>query len=138
VSIHAHPRHAYPYFSGFANERGEGKGLGKNINFPLPERVDGALYGRYLSKALLAIRRFAPRFLVVSFGLDVGKDDPTGSWDLIADDFEANGAAVAELGLPALFVQEGGYATRNVARNARRFFRGLLRVEHPGLPLRVP
>ncbi|HEX5659505.1 MAG TPA: hypothetical protein VFX59_20055, partial [Polyangiales bacterium] len=57
VSIHAHPRAAYPYFSGFANEKGEGNGLGANLNFPLPERVEGELYARYLQKALLAIRR---------------------------------------------------------------------------------
>jgi acetoin utilization deacetylase AcuC-like enzyme/GNAT superfamily N-acetyltransferase len=135
VSIHAHPRHAYPYFSGFAHERGEGEGLDSNINFPLPEHVDGALFARYLHKALVAIRRFAPRYVVVSLGLDTGKGDPTGSWDLDADDFEVSGAAIAELGLPALFVQEGGYPTRNIARHVRRFFVGLVQPARPGLSL---
>ncbi len=137
VSIHAHPRAAYPYFSGFANEKGEGKGVGANINFPLPERIEGELYARYLAKALGAIKRFAPRYVVVSLGFDVGKGDPTGSWDLDADDFQTHGAAIATLGLPTLFVQEGGYSTRSIARNARHFFTGLVQPEHPGLKVRV-
>jgi acetoin utilization deacetylase AcuC-like enzyme/GNAT superfamily N-acetyltransferase len=137
VSIHAHPRAAYPYFSGFANEKGEGKGLGANLNFPLPERVEGELYARYLQKALLAIRRFAPRFVVVSLGFDIGKGDPTGSWDLDADDFQAHGVALASLGLPTLFVQEGGYPTRSIARHARRFFIGLVQPDRPGLKVRA-
>jgi acetoin utilization deacetylase AcuC-like enzyme/GNAT superfamily N-acetyltransferase len=136
VSIHAHPRSAYPYFSGFANEKGEGPGLGTNLNFPLPEQVDGELYVRYLNKALQAIRRFAPRFVVISLGFDTGKGDPTGSWNLDADDFQTNGAAVATLGTPTLFVQEGGYPTRTIARHARRFFIGLVQPERPGLNVR--
>jgi acetoin utilization deacetylase AcuC-like enzyme/GNAT superfamily N-acetyltransferase len=133
VSIHAHPRNAYPYFTGFAHERGEGEGASSNVNMPLPERVDGALYARYLHKAIALIRRFEARFLVVSLGFDVGKGDPTGSWDLVADDFEANGACVARAGIPTLFVQEGGYPTREIARHARRFFVGLVQPERPGL-----
>lgn len=133
VSIHAHPRYAYPYFSGFAHERGEATGTGANVNMPLPERVDGALYARYLHKAVQLVRRFEARFLVVSLGFDTGKGDPTGSWDLDADDFEANGASVASVGVPTLFVQEGGYPTRSIARNARRFFVGLVQPQRPGL-----
>ncbi|MGE4553758.1 MAG: GNAT family N-acetyltransferase, partial [Desulfovibrionaceae bacterium] len=34
VSIHGHPSFAYPYFSGFAEERGAGAGLGYNLNLP--------------------------------------------------------------------------------------------------------
>ncbi len=41
VSIHGHPNFAYPYFSGFADERGEGAGLGYNLNLPLGETIDG-------------------------------------------------------------------------------------------------
>ena len=35
ISIHGHPRLAYPYFSGFEDERGRGPGEGFNLNFPL-------------------------------------------------------------------------------------------------------
>jgi acetoin utilization deacetylase AcuC-like enzyme len=41
ISTHGHPRFAFPYFSGFADEAGAGAGKGYNINVPLPENVDG-------------------------------------------------------------------------------------------------
>ena len=125
VSIHGDPSIAYPYFSGFADETGAGAGAGANLNIPLPERCDGEKYGRALATALRRIREFRPRFLVVALGLDPAKNDPTGSWSLSADDFERNGLAIGALGLPTLVVQEGGYRTRTLGVNARRFFQGL-------------
>ncbi len=41
VSIHGHPSFAYPYFSGFEDEKGEGEGEGFNFNLPLPEHIAG-------------------------------------------------------------------------------------------------
>ncbi len=52
LSIHGHPRFAYPYFSGFADERGEGEGAGYNVNYPLPETIDAADYLKTLRTAL--------------------------------------------------------------------------------------
>lgn len=125
VSIHGDPRFAYPYFTGFADEKGEGEGEGYNLNLPLEERVDGARYGRVLGQALSAVRAFQPSALVVCLGFDTAKADPTGSWSLTAADFEANGRRIGALGLPTLVVQEGGYKTRTLGVNARHFFRGL-------------
>ncbi len=126
VSIHAHPRFAYPYFTGFPDENGEGAGEGSNLNIALPESCDGAAYRRALRRALKAIAAFAPRYLVVALGLDPARADPTGTWSLVAADFRANGAAIAELGLPTVVVQEGGYRTRTLGANALAFFAGLL------------
>lgn len=125
VSLHADPETTYPYFSGFANERGEGAGLGFNVNIPLAEGTSGELYLEALRKAIRHVRRFKPRFLVVSLGLDTAKDDPTGSFLLRAANFYANGFMIGELGLPTLLVQEGGYRTRTLGTNARNFFKGL-------------
>jgi acetoin utilization deacetylase AcuC-like enzyme len=123
ISIHGHPRFAYPYFSGFEDERGEGAGVGCNLNLPLPENVDGERYRRVLTRALRRIAAFAPRFLVVALGLDPAKGDPTGTWLLGARDFQANGRMIAALGLPTLVVQEGGYRNRTLGSNALHFFR---------------
>ncbi|MBG0775357.1 MAG: histone deacetylase family protein [Desulfovibrionaceae bacterium] len=125
VSIHGHPGFAYPYFSGFSDERGAGAGLGFNLNIPLPEDVDGAAHLRALEHALERIRAFGPGLLVVCLGLDTAKGDPTGSWSLSPADFEANGRAIGALRLPTLVVQEGGYRIRTLGTNARRFFLGL-------------
>jgi acetoin utilization deacetylase AcuC-like enzyme/GNAT superfamily N-acetyltransferase len=125
VSIHGHPDFAYPYFSGFKEECGEGEGEGFNLNLPLPEAVDGAAYLKALEKALRRIADFKPDFLVVALGLDPAKGDPTGTWSLNAKDFEANGRLIGGLGLPMLVVQEGGYRTRSLGTNALNFFKGL-------------
>jgi len=125
VSIHGHPSFAYPYFSGFRDETGEGPGLGFNRNFPLQERVDGAMYRNVLARALDAVQDFAPDFLVLALGLDPAKGDPTGTWSLSARDFQANGRMVGELGRPTVVIQEGGYRTRSLGPNARHFFQGL-------------
>ena len=125
VSIHGHPRFAYPYFSGFAEETGEGAGKGYNLNLPLPEKAGGPLYAENMEKALKRIRAFSPGFLVVCLGLDTAKNDPTGSWTLSGKDFENSGRNVGRLNLPTLVVQEGGYNTRNLGTNAAHFFRGL-------------
>ena len=78
ISLHGHPRFAYPYFSGFADEVGEGEGKGYNLNIPLAEKLNGEQYREALQKALKRIQRFHPCFLIVSLGLDPAKADPTG------------------------------------------------------------
>ena len=86
VSIHGHPSFAYPYFSGFADETGEGDGqglqpqpppAGARRGRPLPGRAGGRLQAHP--------RVFKPEALVVSLGLDIAKADPTGTWSLTPD-----------------------------------------------------
>ncbi|MBN2351744.1 MAG: histone deacetylase family protein [Spirochaetales bacterium] len=127
VSIHGHPNFAYPYFSGFRDERGSGRGTGYNLNLPLPENADGEAYRRALAQGLSAIARFRPAFLVVAFGTDTAKNDPTGSLLLNADDFKNNGELIGSLRLKTLFVHEGGYDTRVLGVNVRNFFQGFWR-----------
>jgi acetoin utilization deacetylase AcuC-like enzyme len=136
VSIHGHPAFAYPYFSGFRDERGEGEGEGFNLNLPLPETVDGEKYRTTLSVALQRIRDFRPVFLIVALGFDTARGDPTGTWSLTPRDFELNGRRLGELGLPTLVVQEGGYRSRTLGVNARRFFEGIAATHFAPLPER--
>lgn len=126
VSIHCHPRNAYPYYTGYADEKGEARGQGCNINFPLPAQQSGAQYRRALKKAIAAIEEYDPAYLVVPLGLDPARNDPTGSWTLDAADFFENGRMIAELDRPTLFVQEGGYRIGTLGKNVRAFFRGVL------------
>jgi acetoin utilization deacetylase AcuC-like enzyme/GNAT superfamily N-acetyltransferase len=126
VSIHGDPDFAYPYFSGFADERGTGAGEEFNLNLPLPEKLSSDDYRRALKKALNAVRQFAPAVLIVALGLDIARGDPTGTWSLRPRDFEENGRMIGELLLPTLVVQEGGYRTRTLGTNALRFFYGFI------------
>ena len=125
LSIHGHPRFAYPYFSGFEDEKGSGAGTGYNVNLPLPEQVDGAAHRQAMAKALRRIARHKPQFLIVALGLDTAQGDPTGTWSLQPKDFLENGRLLGALNLPTLVVQEGGYDSRVLGTNARHFFIGL-------------
>jgi len=125
VSVHGHPNRAYPYFSGFEDETGAGEGVGYNVNIPLPERIDDDAYARALSRALAAIKRFSPNFLVLSLGFDIAKNDPTGDFSCTGRTFERIGTELAALGVPVLTVQEGGYNTRQIGAHARRFFHAI-------------
>jgi len=125
VSIHGHPSFAYPYFSGFRDEQGTGAGRGFNLNIPLQEHMAGASYRESLSRVIDRVRRFRPDFLIIALGLDTAKGDPTGTWDLVGADFEENGAMIGRMLLPTLVVQEGGYDSRVLGSNARRYFKGL-------------
>jgi len=126
ISIHGNPTFAYPYFTGFADEKGEGDGEGHNLNFALKEMLTGAEYLVYLKKAIKAIKDFNPAYLIVSLGLDTAKGDPTGTWSFSKLDFRNNGAELGKLPFPILFVQEGGYKNRTLGINARYFFDGYL------------
>ncbi len=125
LSIHGHPSFAYPYFSGFQNEKGENDGYGFNINLPLPENINVEKYTHTLSKALKVLSNFNPNYIVVLLGLDTAKGDPTGTWPLQAKDFEENGRIIGKLKKPTLIVQEGGYNTRTIGVNASAFFKGI-------------
>ena len=125
VSIHGNPKFAYPYFSGFADEKGTDDGHGYNINFPLKEELNGEEYYNTLVIAVQKIQRFNPDFLVIALGYDTSKGDPTGTWNLYPQDFEKNGKLLGSLGIPTLIMQEGGYKIPRLAGNAMHFFRGL-------------
>ncbi|MDW7645781.1 MAG: histone deacetylase family protein [Desulfuromonadales bacterium] len=131
LSIHGHPSFAYPYFSGFEEETGEGAGEGFNLNMPLPEAVDGEKYLKTLARALKKIAYYAPDFLIVCLGLDTAKGDPTGTWTLNAADFSQVGQMIGRLRLPTVVVQEGGYRNRVLGVNCRSFFTGLWQGLYP-------
>lgn len=130
VSIHGHPSHAYPNFSGYADERGEGAGLGFNHNFPLEPPIDDDRYMVVLDRALAVIRNFKPRFLVLSIGFDIMRGDPTGSFALTNAGMQRIGKRIGRFGAPTLIVQEGGYALGNLRSGSHAFFTGIAEAWH--------
>lgn len=125
LSIHRDPRFEYPYFAGFVDETGEGEGSGFNHNFPLGRDVDGERYRETLATAIEIIEGFKPDYLVIPLGLDTARLDPLGTWTLRAEDFLENGRMVGAIRRPTVVVQEGGYNSRNLGKNACHFFIGL-------------
>jgi len=132
VSLHGHPNHSYPYFSGFADEVGDGSGKGFNYNFPLPEGTDETLYLQTLDKAIRVIQRFRPMFLIVCVGFDTVRGDPTGSFVLKPSSLRQIGQRIGQLQLPTLAVQEGGYSLRNLRQGVSAFFGGIAQASALG------
>jgi acetoin utilization deacetylase AcuC-like enzyme len=109
VSLHGDPEHAFPYYSGWADERGAGAGAGYNLNIPLPNGTSDSAYLAALDTALEAISAYAPGYLVVSAGFDIGPDDPYGGFRVSREGMGAIGARIRSLNLPTVLIQEGGY-----------------------------
>lgn len=127
ASIHADPRHDFPYFWGHADERGAGAGEGANLNQPLARGTGWDVYEGALGRALEAISRFGAQTLIVSYGADTFAEDPISHFALTTDDMLRMGAAIASLGLPTLTVMEGGYNVAALGRNVAAFLTGLER-----------
>ena len=68
-------------------------------------------------QAQKTIRAFAPGALVVALGLDASERDPLAGLAVTTAGFRRIGAAIARLGLPTVFVQEGGYLSDILGAN---------------------
>jgi acetoin utilization deacetylase AcuC-like enzyme len=125
VSLHGDPARAYPYSVGFADETGTGRGLGHNINYPMPLRADDDRYVAALSDACEKIAAFGPSLLIVSLGLDTYITDPISDLAVTTDGMGRCGAVVRQLGLPTVVLQEGGYDVSALGANVQSWLVGL-------------
>ena len=116
ISIHADPASDYPYFSGYAGERGGGAGDGFNLNLPLPPGAVWQSYAEALAAAIDRVADFSPDILVLALGVDAYREDPAGQLALEIADFATIGRRLADLDLPTAIVLEGGYAEAALRR----------------------
>jgi acetoin utilization deacetylase AcuC-like enzyme len=124
ASVHARPEQEYPFLTGYARETGSGAGEGFNLNLPLPLGTAVTAYREALAAAFARIREHGPDVLIVSLGVDTFVDDPVGGFRLETPDFLTIGADIAGLGLPTLFVMEGGYAIAALGTNVANVITG--------------
>ncbi|MHC8304812.1 histone deacetylase family protein [Pseudomonas sp. PB3P13] len=124
ISIHGDPSFEYPFYTGGLEERGEGGGVGFNSNYPLPAGSDWDVWSSALNKAIQEIKAYSPDALVVSLGVDTFKEDPISQFLLESDDFTRMGETIGNMGLPTLFVQEGGYAVGDIGLNVVNVLKG--------------
>ena len=125
ASIHADPREEFPWFAGYADERGTGPGEGWNLNLPLPRGTGRDEWFGALDRAVERVAGADVDALVVALGVDTFAGDPLGTFDLGTPDFSTAGSRVGELGLPTVVVQEGGYAVGELGRNVSSFLAGI-------------
>lgn len=126
VSIHADPVRYYPFFWGYAGETGQGPGEGANLNLPLPRGTGDAGFLAALDTALARVSVFAPTVLVLALGLDAFEGDPFAGLAVTTPGFARIGRAVADLGLPTVIVQEGGYLCPELGDNLEAVLQGFL------------
>ena len=118
VSLHGDPTVCYPYFSGHESATGKGAGAGFTPNYPLPKGTGWDVYGLALADACRKLREYKPEVLVVSLGVDTFKDDPISHFLLTSEDFVRMGMAIEMVGVPTVFVMEGGYMVDEIGINA--------------------
>lgn len=131
LSVHADPIRFYPFFWGHADERGEGPGLGYNLNVPLPRGSGDEDFLAGLGRGLETVEAFAPEALIVALGLDASEHDPFGGLAVSTEGFGRIGARLARLGLPTVIVQEGGYLCDALGANLVSFLAGF-EAQHRG------
>lgn len=118
VSIHGSPLTEYPFYLGHADEVGVGAGHGFNYNLPLAAGTSAKDWFSALSLACQRVAQFDADALVVSLGLDTFIGDPISKFSLTTSDYHRLGLAIKALGLPSIFVLEGGYAAKELGVNA--------------------
>ena len=126
VSVHGDPTNFYPVTAGFDDEKGTQAGSGYNLNLPMPHGSSEEVFFERVQQALKAIEAFKPDALVYCLGFDVYKDDPQTKVAVTTEGFGRLGHLIAELNLPTLVVQEGGYHLETLAINTVSFFKGFL------------
>jgi acetoin utilization deacetylase AcuC-like enzyme len=118
LNLHGDPMTEYPFFLGHADERGEGEGEGFNVNYPMPFGTAWNKWSASLEDACAKLTAYGPDIVVVSLGVDTFEKDPISQFKLKTEDYPKIGKRIAKLGLPTLFVMEGGYAIEEIGVNA--------------------
>ena len=124
--------------TGAVDEVGEGEGLGKNLNIPMPYGAGDQAYLRAFDElAVPLVRRHRPEVLFIAAGQDANQFDPNGRQLLSMDGFYRLGSRARALADECcdgklVLVQEGGYAISYAAYCLHATLEGVLR-RNPGL-----
>ncbi len=109
-SVHVDPAAGwFPHFVGHADERGTGDGHGANRNVPLAPGSGDEEFLAGVASLAEAVTAHGSSALVVSLGVDAAADDPESPLQVTSDGYHRAGGILADLGLPTVLVQEGGY-----------------------------
>ena len=117
LSLHGDPCDAFPHFSGYREETGQGAGEGTTFNWPLSPGTQFKTWCDKLKQSLAKIDQFGAEVVVVSLGVDTFEKDPISFFKLKSDDFLSIGKLISDLQRPTLFVMEGGYDINELGIN---------------------
>lgn len=120
LTISVHQDRNYPWDTGSVEDRGEGAGLGANMNIPLPPGGGHDTYLKTMAKLVVpALRNFAPDVIIVACGFDASGVDPLSRMIASADTFaqmtqQLMTAADTLCDGRIMMAHEGGYSELHV------------------------
>ncbi|MEP2532743.1 class II histone deacetylase [Shimia sp.] len=116
LTISLHQEHNYPLDTGDMADRGQGKGLGYNMNIPLPPGCGHTAYLDAMARIVLPeLDKYAPDLIVIACGFDAAAFDPLARMMATADTFrqmtrQVMRAAEKLCDGKLVMVHEGGYS----------------------------
>ena len=116
ASVHVDPADGwFPHLVGYADERGGGAGEGWTSNEPIPAGSGDEPWLEALARLLGTVEAHGSDAMVVSLGVDAAVDDPAAPLMVTSEGFRSAGRRLADVGVPTVFVQEGGYDLERLA-----------------------
>ena len=111
-----HTLEFYPK-TGTVDERGEGDGLGYNLNIIVQKGIDTLDYLNCFRKNVLpAIRNYQPDLILVSAGFDGLYTDPMKIMNLSGECYGVLTIELTQFNVPVCMILEGGYDVQNLSR----------------------
>lgn len=135
VSVHGDPDHFFPFYAGYADETGAGRGAGYNRNFPLAARTGDREWLAAIAAGLSDIESSRPAALLVSLGFDAFAGDPSSDLAVSTEGFRAAGRQIGAFRRPVVLVQEGGYVVEHLSTNLTAFLEGFFAARPESAPL---
>ncbi len=116
---------------GDINELGAGEGLGKNINFPVPEGIGDDVFLEFMSVVEPILLEYKPDLIIIAAGFDMYYADPIGNCCLTSQAYNKFSERVLNLaqkvcGGKLAFVLEGGYSIIGLPYCVHAILSGLL------------
>ena len=134
VSLHMHHGawgDSHPQ-TGDLDEIGQGAGIGKNLNLPMPYGSGDIMYHRVFDEIVAPrVREHEPEILFIAAGQDANQFDPNGRQLLTMEGFHGLGLRARKLADECcdgklVLVQEGGYAISYAAYCLHATLEGVL------------
>jgi len=127
--------HRYPFYpgSGATAEKGESRGENYTLNIPLPAGSDDEIYiGEFKKRAIPALMRYEPEFIIITAGFDAHEEDPLGGMRMTEQGFGEMTRLLVEVAeqfcegrILSLF--EGGYSPQGNSLSLNQHIRELQR-----------
>lgn len=126
ISLHQDPKTLYPG-TGFAEQKGEGKGFGYNLNFPLSPGTSGKEYLKIVDSVLPKAIEFKSDITVIILGVDTYKFDPLAGLLLDKSDYQELGKRFVQFN-KVVILCAGGYS-KEVPELWWNFLQGYLNLK---------